>query len=135
MPHRSTACSCSIHPSVRSFYSHADIVIAAEAIEAASDPVTANFRGREFRDNSQVVTREVIEHWKGPFKSGQRLTTKREAFAGNCTLPAEKGDVMLLYLSLAEPRVISMCSGSADLRRSLRDIPELYRLSGSGDGT
>ena len=134
-PRTSAACSCAIFPSVESFYAHADIVVAAEAVAVSSTPAVANIRGREIQDNSQIVTWEVLEHWKGPFRIGEFLTTAREAFAGNCTHSANQGDVKLLYLSLEEPRDISFCRGSVDLKRALRDIPELYRLSGSGDGT
>ena len=135
VPDRSVACSCATFPDIQSFYSNADIVIAAEAIDIFSTPAVANIRGREIQDNSQVVTWEVFESWKGSFEKGQLITTTREAFAGNCTLPAEKGDVMILYLYAEEPRVIGMCSGSTSLKRSLRDIPELYRLSESRNGT
>lgn len=134
IPGRSVACSCAIDPTVRAYYAHADIVVAAEATDVSSTPAVAQFRGRRIQDNSQVVTWEVSERWKGPFKEGQTLTTTRKAFAGNCTLPARKGDVMLLFLSQEEPRVISMCSGSGHLKRSLRHIPELYRLSGRRGG-
>ncbi|GAB2524865.1 hypothetical protein [Lysobacter humi (ex Lee et al. 2017)] len=115
----------------------------AQDLRASKVVVAAQVRGvsvvphpREPGKYRQTILWRVHEAWKGPHRYGRDFTTRTTLNCPTCThYKVAHGRLMVLYLRGAEPYVLPWCSRTNFLEHSLKDVPLLYKLSGSGLGT
>jgi hypothetical protein len=128
------SCSCasiakSEKEEVQLLLKSAEAVVLAEAVSIETFP--SKFDAMDTQ--SQRVRWKVVKSWKGPHSRDQIIVSETVVTCCLCGVPAQKGEVFLIFRHGPEPFSISNCSRSGPASRMQTQISLLDRLASTHD--